>query len=380
MASTTHWAPNALGQLVDQLRARDRGASSPTPCRRPRRARPGRPRRERMPPPIVNGMNTSSAVRRASSTIVSRASWRRGDVEEDELVRALGVVARGQLDRIAGVAQVDEVDALHDAALVDVEARDHALEHASCRSTCRRAPRRLGDREPSLVERLARRSRRPRFADAERRERAQVLERRRRRRSTMTRPRTAAAQPRQPRRGPRPSSMPSRSTSVYDERVARPRAASRSTTLDGVCRSPRVQPRDRRRRRRGRRRADHDAGRRARRAPRRAGRGRATRAVPITTRSRRLASARDRRDRRAGRRPYWTGTSSVGRDPLHDGRRLTRPPGARAVEVDDVQPRAPSSAQRARRVERVVGVDRSRVEVALAQAHGLAARGCRWPG
>ena len=56
--------------------------------------------------------------------MVSRSSERRGDVEEDQLVGALGVVAGGQLDRVAGVAQVDEVDALHDPAGVDVEAGD----------------------------------------------------------------------------------------------------------------------------------------------------------------------------------------------------------------------------------------------------------------
>ena len=53
---------------------------------------------------------------------------RRGDVEEHELVGALGVVALGELDGVAGVADVDEVRALDDAAGVDVEARDHALE------------------------------------------------------------------------------------------------------------------------------------------------------------------------------------------------------------------------------------------------------------
>ena len=53
---------------------------------------------------------------------------RGGDVEEDELVGALGVVARGELDRVAGVADVDEVRALDDAAGVDVEARDDALQ------------------------------------------------------------------------------------------------------------------------------------------------------------------------------------------------------------------------------------------------------------
>ena len=67
-------------------------------------------------------------MRRASSTIVSRSLVRRGDVEEDELVGALGVVALGQLDGVARVAQVDEVRALDDAPGVDVQARDDALE------------------------------------------------------------------------------------------------------------------------------------------------------------------------------------------------------------------------------------------------------------
>src|SRR5258706_7575439 len=51
----------------------------------------------------------------------------RGDVEEAELVRALAVVARRDLDGVAGVAQVDKVDALHDPARGDIEARNHAL-------------------------------------------------------------------------------------------------------------------------------------------------------------------------------------------------------------------------------------------------------------
>jgi hypothetical protein len=46
------------------------------------------------------------------------------DVEERQLVGALAVVQRGQLDRVPGVAQVLEVDALDDAAVVDVEAWD----------------------------------------------------------------------------------------------------------------------------------------------------------------------------------------------------------------------------------------------------------------
>ncbi len=52
---------------------------------------------------------------------------RRGDVEEDELVGALAVVVGGELDGIAGVADVDEFDTLHHAARVHVEAGYDAL-------------------------------------------------------------------------------------------------------------------------------------------------------------------------------------------------------------------------------------------------------------
>ena len=41
------------------------------------------------------------------------------------LVRTLGVVAAGELDGVASIPQVLEIDALDDAPRVDVEARDH---------------------------------------------------------------------------------------------------------------------------------------------------------------------------------------------------------------------------------------------------------------
>ena len=53
---------------------------------------------------------------------------RGGDVEEDQLVRPLGVVAGRELDRVAGVAQADEVGPLDDPARVHVEAGDDALQ------------------------------------------------------------------------------------------------------------------------------------------------------------------------------------------------------------------------------------------------------------
>ena len=56
------------------------------------------------------------------------------DVEEGELVGAGGVVDARLLDGIAGVAQADELHALHDAAVLDVEAGDDAdLQHAVTR-------------------------------------------------------------------------------------------------------------------------------------------------------------------------------------------------------------------------------------------------------
>src|ERR1700688_1322084 len=48
----------------------------------------------------------------------------RRDVEEGELVGAGFVVSDRGRDRIAGIAQIDEIDALDDAAVLDVEAGD----------------------------------------------------------------------------------------------------------------------------------------------------------------------------------------------------------------------------------------------------------------
>src|SRR5207244_8257827 len=50
-----------------------------------------------------------------------------GDVEKDHFVGALLIVAVSELDRIAGVAQVDEVDALHNATAGDIETGDDSL-------------------------------------------------------------------------------------------------------------------------------------------------------------------------------------------------------------------------------------------------------------
>src|SRR5262249_10610173 len=54
----------------------------------------------------------------------------RRDVEEGQFIGTGRVVGDRRLDRIAGVAEIDEVDALDDAAVLDVEAGNDAdLEH-----------------------------------------------------------------------------------------------------------------------------------------------------------------------------------------------------------------------------------------------------------
>ena len=44
-----------------------------------------------------------------------------GDVEKDEFIGPIGVVARRHLDGVSGVRDFDELDALNDAPFVDVE-------------------------------------------------------------------------------------------------------------------------------------------------------------------------------------------------------------------------------------------------------------------
>ena len=80
-----------------------------------------------MPPPTVNGMkicfgDAADHVEHDVAAFVAGA-----DVEEDQFVGALLLVAARHLDRIAGVAQVEEVDPLDDPAAIDVETGDDAF-------------------------------------------------------------------------------------------------------------------------------------------------------------------------------------------------------------------------------------------------------------
>ena len=134
-------------ELVEQLRARDRGAVD--------RDLVGAGVEHRL---RVGDRADAAADRERHEHVVGGAPRElddrvallvgRRDVEEDELVGAAAVVERRQLDRVAGVADVDEARALDDAPGVDVQARDHALQ-------LHRPASAWAEREAPLVQRLA---------------------------------------------------------------------------------------------------------------------------------------------------------------------------------------------------------------------------------
>ena len=114
-----------LGELADQLRARERR----------------RVDRDLVGSGVEDGLGVgdrpdAAADRERDEDVVGGSPGERddrvaplvrgGDVEEDELVCALGVVALGELDRVARVAQADEVGSLDHPPTIDVQARDDA--------------------------------------------------------------------------------------------------------------------------------------------------------------------------------------------------------------------------------------------------------------
>ncbi len=77
-----------------------------------------------MPPPTVNGMNicfrdAPHHVEHDGPAFVAGT-----DVEEHQFIGPGLFVAPGNLDGIAGIAQIEKVDALDDPALIDVQARN----------------------------------------------------------------------------------------------------------------------------------------------------------------------------------------------------------------------------------------------------------------
>jgi len=113
-----------FGDLGDEPRPRDRRRVHPD------LVRAGPQQRVDIghgPHPPADGQRDEDLLGGAANDVVGGLSVRaaRGHVEEGELVGALAVITVGELDRIARVAQVAEVDALDDPAGVDVEAGDH---------------------------------------------------------------------------------------------------------------------------------------------------------------------------------------------------------------------------------------------------------------
>ena len=63
-----------------------------------------------------------------------------GDVEEAQLVGTLAIVEPRLRHRIAGIDKIDEIDALDDLAILDVEARDDPhLQHGGVSASKRNA-------------------------------------------------------------------------------------------------------------------------------------------------------------------------------------------------------------------------------------------------
>ena len=122
--STMHCEPNRCAPRASSSGRATAAVLTPT-LSAPARSSRSTSSAVRTPPPTVSGMNTCSAVRRTTSYVVARPAAGGGDVEEGQLVGALGVVDAGHLDRVAGVAQVGEVDALDHPPGVHVQARDH---------------------------------------------------------------------------------------------------------------------------------------------------------------------------------------------------------------------------------------------------------------
>ena len=80
----------------------------------------------------ANRQRHKAGFRRATDHIQHDAAIfvGRGDIEEAQLVGAGRVIGHRRLHGIASVAQVDEIDALDDPSILDVEAGDDAhLEH-----------------------------------------------------------------------------------------------------------------------------------------------------------------------------------------------------------------------------------------------------------
>ena len=130
-ATTTHWPPNFSAASGDKPRRATAAVLIET-LSAPDASSLRMSSTLRTPPPTVSGMKQASrgAPHHVENDVALLVAG--GDVEEGELVGARGVIGDRRCDRIAGVAQLEELHAFDDSAVLDVETGNDAdFEHAS---------------------------------------------------------------------------------------------------------------------------------------------------------------------------------------------------------------------------------------------------------
>ena len=166
--TTMHWLPNFSAASRDEVRAGRRqavlietlsGAGCSSSCADiVDRAHPAADRQRHE---ALLGGAAHHVVDRVAVLVAG------GDVEEAQFVGALAVVDPRLLDGIAGIGQVDEVDALDDATVLDVETGDDAhLQHQAAPNPRRDASAAAGSMPPVSRARGRRSRRRCRLARA----------------------------------------------------------------------------------------------------------------------------------------------------------------------------------------------------------------------
>src|SRR5262249_1931085 len=79
-----------------------------------------------------DGQRHETLLGRATHDVIKRVAplMAGGDIEKAQLVGAFAVIEASLLDRVAGIGQVNKVDTLDDAPVLDVQAGDHPhLQH-----------------------------------------------------------------------------------------------------------------------------------------------------------------------------------------------------------------------------------------------------------
>ena len=106
--------------------------------------------------PAADGQRHEAHFRRAPDDVEQRPApfVAGGDVEEAQLVRPGRVIGARLLDRVAGILEIDEVDALDHAAIGDVETGDDADADGHALMPVRHRDRRRKV-EPPVIERAA---------------------------------------------------------------------------------------------------------------------------------------------------------------------------------------------------------------------------------